>query len=451
MKTSLLYRLKARLAISRSKKNRGVAILTVLAIITLMTVLVVSFFNMAQTSKATAKGSVEIQRVTTLKDTIINLVIAQFREASNLAPKGASPREIITWTSQPGAIRTYSGTDVTKNKLYKLYSSKVPQIGPIKSFSTPDLIDQLNQDNVGDWDKRPDEFTDLNRPVYTSATGDRAVANTGRTSEGFSFPIADPRAFSGNSTAGDIIKNVEGFTYDNRSANVTIAGVDPRREQLAMPVRWIYLLQDGTMGYLNTSQEFEPLTGSNSGDVSKENPIVGRLAWWTDDESCKINVNTASLPAAWDTPRTVSLEDQWLATYAPIAGEYQRYPGHPATTDLSAVFYPNRRWVAPELQKILGPGGAGGLMTYMATEDALRIWNLAPFIVGDPAELTSGSLGTQGGLQQTPTASVSTVGNSDDDRLFTSMDESISKLHWRKIKAWIRRAAVSIRMVRIPS
>ena len=87
MKRSLLHRLRARLVVSRHKQKQGVAILTVLAIITLMTVLVVSFFNMATSAKVTAKGSVEIQRVTTLKDTIINLVIAQFREASRLTPR----------------------------------------------------------------------------------------------------------------------------------------------------------------------------------------------------------------------------------------------------------------------------------------------------------------------------------------------------------------------------
>ena len=160
MKTKLLQRLKGRFAVSRPGKNRGVAILTVLAIITLMTVLVISFFNMAQTSKTTAKGSVEIQRVTTLKDTIINLVIAQFREASKLAPATASnPKDIVTWISQPGAIRTFSSTERTKNRLYKLYSSNVPQLEGIASFATSTLLEDINKDNAPDWAERPDEFT----------------------------------------------------------------------------------------------------------------------------------------------------------------------------------------------------------------------------------------------------------------------------------------------------
>ena len=422
MKLKLLQRLKARLAVSRPRKNQGVAILTVLAIITLMTVLVISFFNMAQTAKTTAKGSVEIQRVTTLKDTIINLVIAQFREASRLSPAGATdPRNIITWTSQPGAIRTYSGTDVSRNRLYKLYSSDVPQIESIQPNATSTLLDAINRDNAPDWAERPDEFADINRPVYTAATGDRARATGATDSTGYSFPIVDPRSYNGRNGVNDREKNTEGFSYSDKSGSLRIRGIDPSKEQLAMPVRWIYLLQDGTLGFLDDGKEFKSLTGK--GEASRTNPIVGRLAWWADDESSKINVNTASVPAAWDTPRTTSQEDQWLATNQPIAGEFQRYPGHPATVDLSAVFYPNRRFVPTGLRDILGSTGAGGAMSYLEPADARRIWNLAPFIVGEPSELrgSTGGVGTGGG--EFPTPSDATVGQSFDDHLFTSMDE----------------------------
>ena len=422
MKTKLLQRLKGRFAVSRPGKNRGVAILTVLAIITLMTVLVISFFNMAQTSKTTAKGSVEIQRVTTLKDTIINLVIAQFREASKLAPATASnPRDIVTWISQPGAIRTFSGTDRSRNRLYKLYSSNVPQLEGIASFATGTLLEDINKDNAPDWADRPDEFTDINRPVYTAATGDRARATGAADTTGYSYPIVDPRSYNGRTSSRDLERNTEGFSYSEKSGSVRIRGVDANKEQLAMPVRWIYLLQDGTLGFLDDSKAFKSLNGT--GEVSRSNPIVGRLAWWADDESCKVNVNTASVPAAWDTPRTTSKEDQWLAANQPIAGEFQRYPGHPATVDLSAVFYPNRRWVPTPLKTILGPNGAGGAMTYMDVADARRIWNLAPFIVGDADELrgTTGGPGTGGGEYVTPAEA--TVGQSFDDHIFTSMDE----------------------------
>ena len=432
MKPSIVQRLKARLAVARHKRKQGVAILTVLAIITLMTVLVVSFFNMATSAKVTAKGSVEIQRVTTMKDTIINLVIAQFREASNLSPTNAgSPRDIITWISQPGAIRTFSGTDVSKNRLYKLYSSSVPQIGDIRPYETGKLLADVNEDNVADWAERPDEFTDMNRPVYTASSSDRArTAQGGLDLEGFAYPIVDPRAYNGRTGTQDLLQNTEGFSYSEKSGSKVILGIDPAKQQLAMPVRWIYMLQDGTLGYLDDSKSFKTLNGAEGGKVSRENPIVGRLAWWADDESCKVNVNTASIPAAWDTPRTTSKEDQWLAQAQPIAGEFQRYPGHPATVDLSAVFYPNRRWVPAPLVALLAGSGqepAGGKKTLLPLEDANRIWDLAPFISSDPQQVSGGTVGTASGQLNTPPAGINTVAASNDDRLFTSLDEMYFK------------------------
>lgn len=420
MKPTLLQRLKSRLAVSRPGKNQGVAILTVLAIITLMTVLVISFFNMARTAKTTAKGSVEIQRVTTLKDTIINIVIAQFREASRLAPQSASrPREIITWTSQPGAIRTFSATDPSRTKLFKLYSSNQPQIDNIAAFNSAQFLDDVNKDIVADWAIRPDEFTDINRPVYTAATGDRSRATGATAQEGFSYPIADPRRFNGGTGLDDRFRNTEGFTYSSKSIGKVVQGVDPQRAELAMPVRWIYMLQDGTLGFLNETREFTPLNGAGSGDVSRENPVVARLAWWADDESCKVNVNTASVPALWDTPRTTSREDVLLSQRQPIAGEFQRYPGHPATVDLSAVFYPGRRWTP--YPDTVPPGGT---MAALKIEDAVRIWDVAPFIVGHPRELRQGgSLGSLGGTQATNASTDTAIGNSTDDRIFTSLDE----------------------------
>ncbi|MDB6135765.1 MAG: hypothetical protein JWM59_4008 [Verrucomicrobiales bacterium] len=415
MKPPLIQRLKARLLVSGHKKQQGVAILTVLAIITLMTVLVVSFFNMAQSAQATAKGSVEIQRVSTLKDTVINLVIAQFREASRLAPSNPEkPRDIVTWTSQPGAIRTYSSTERTKNKVFKLYSSNVPQISDIGPGDSSALLRQINNDVVPDWGEKPDEFTDLNRPVYTSATGDRASASGRQDDEGYSYPIADPRAYNGKPS--DRLVNTEGFSYSNQSLTKTMRGVDAQKGQLAMPVRWIYQLQDGTLGYLDDSREFTSLSGRDGGEVSKTNPIVGRMAWWADDESCKINVNTASVPAIWDTPRTTSKEDVWLANTQPLAGEYQRYPGHPATVDLSAVLFPGRRYTGTDGSWVMSPGEH--MPGKLSDAEANLIWDLAPFIVGDTASIA----GTQGGVKPTPVAGT-TVTFEGDDHLFTSLDE----------------------------
>ena len=108
-----------------------------------------------------------------------------------------------------------------------------------------------------------------------------------------------------------------------------------------MPVKWLYVLKDGTVGSASLA--------------TATNPIVGRTAFWADDESCKLNVNTASEGTFWDTPM-VSVEQESgqitggdpgtlvnspkslsLAGSQPARFEYQRYPGHPATTCLSPV------------------------------------------------------------------------------------------------------------------
>ena len=91
-----------------------------------------------------------------------------------------------------------------------------------------------------------------------------------------------------------------------------------------MPVAWLYQLQDGTLG-----------PASNG---TAANPIVARIAFWTDDETCKININTAGCGSPWNTPRVNSSDDVAWSSNQPAAGEFSAYPGHPATTSLAVVF-----------------------------------------------------------------------------------------------------------------
>lgn len=51
---------------------------------------------------------------------------------------------------------------------------------------------------------------------------------------------------------------------------------------VSMAVRWVYVRKDGT----EDPAELPDLT-------NKINPVVGRYAYWTDDESCKVNYNLA--------------------------------------------------------------------------------------------------------------------------------------------------------------
>jgi uncharacterized protein (TIGR02600 family) len=138
------------------------------------------------------------------------------------------------------------------------------------------------------WNSEPAFYVDLNAPAETA---------TGQTN----YPIFDPAATN----------TVQGLSIDS-----------PNGPQ--MPVAWLYELQDGTLG---------PATNATAA-----NPIVARVAFWTDDETSKININTAGVGDAWNTPRVNSPGDIAAATNQPAQGEYSAYPGHPATTSLNVVF-----------------------------------------------------------------------------------------------------------------
>ncbi|MES2708576.1 MAG: Verru_Chthon cassette protein A [Verrucomicrobiota bacterium] len=397
----------SRRAGSGPAKKKGVAILTVLALLTLMAALAVSFLRMSAASRAGNLDKAEVQRASGMRETVISLVTAQLGAANTLVASGGgtgSPQDVLSWTTQPGAIRTYSNTQRAHNRVYKLYSSAVPLISNIAPGETDLLLAGINDDLAGDWVSRPDEFTDLNLPIISNG-----VAR---------YPIADPRMYNGKS---DPAVNTEGFTYGSKSGPKVIGGVDPVKALLPMPVRWIYQLQDGTLGWLAQDRKFMPLDPALTGALSRENPVIGRMAWWADDESCKVNLNTASVPAIWDTPRTTSLEDVWLAHTQPLAGEFQRYPGHPATVDLSAVFFPGRRYTGTDGSWTM-PIGAS-MQAALTNEQADLIWGLTPFITSGRS---TGETGTLGGTRPTPRNGAA-VNNSADDHLFASMDEAYFK------------------------
>ena len=311
MKKPKIIRLRLLFKLAPGKsRRRGVAIITVLAIVSLMTVLIISFFNMAQSQKVTAIGTVEMQRVVTLKDTAINLVMAQIRQATTL-PKSSGAFPI--WTSGPGNMRTFHGSNVDYNRCYKLYSAEKMVISGIAtgpSGARP-LMEEIENDVDPQWDKKPDMYVDLNRPVVPSNAA-KDVDNPQKLKARLIYPIADPSRYNGQDSDTN---NTEGFSYGKGSlSSKKINGVDAQKSQLAMPVRWIYFLQDGSPGVVGSDGKFKAM-GKDGGQPTEENPIVSRIAWWTDDETCKINVNTASLPIPWDSPRTASAEDVWYAQH----------------------------------------------------------------------------------------------------------------------------------------
>lgn len=191
----------------------------------------------------------------------------------------ASTQPGQAWISQPGLLRTYAADTTRKpTACYKLYSTA--SLAAMKDQTG--TLAFMASDVPSDWSSRPAEYTDLNSPVQTI------------------YPILDQAAVG------------------------AVPGVGSDTGQVEMPVAWLYQLQDGTLG-----------PASNG---TAANPIVARIAFWTDDETSKININTAGCGSPWNTPRTNSPDDVTWSNMQPAAGEFSAYPGHPATTSLGGVF-----------------------------------------------------------------------------------------------------------------
>ena len=62
----------------------------------------------------------------------------------------------------------------------------------------------------------------------------------------------------------------------------------------ALPVEAVSVLRDGTF-----MRGVDP-RGPNASHEAKENPVVGTVKFWTDDETAKVNINTASEGTHWD-------------------------------------------------------------------------------------------------------------------------------------------------------
>ncbi len=368
-------------------KRRGVALILVVSFVVLLTALVVSFFSRVSSELGGARSYAEGVNSRQLADSAVGVVMGQIRAATTVK-NGC-------WASQPGMIRVYGSAggqpSAQAYAFYKLYSSHnlvvsgtdIQQFDP--SLTNPSSGAQAEVPiGNGGWLNQPAFFTDLNEPVDVPGT----TAGGGTVKR---YPIMDPSvariAALNQNTANNITNWVEG-------CEITLPqGDDLKKNNAPMPVRWLYVLRDGTLsaptpltgpaagntGLQATWTAVGP-TGTATGVPTKDNPIVGRIAFWTDDDTCKVNVNTAggyllpdgvtedknldnSKPSGnrpetnpafyagsfWDTPRVQTVFDRGLnindatrfvgglANSQPIQNEFQRYPGHPSTTSLGLV------------------------------------------------------------------------------------------------------------------
>ncbi len=291
----------------RWRSRASSALVIVLACLVLISVLIVALMGSLSTERKSAQFYANSSSVKLLADSAVSIVMGQIQDAT----KGTDASgNTLAWASQPGMIRTFDSSGATVG-YYKLYSwanmDGTGSFTPTASTETP----------PANWQQTPALYTDLNDPVSGV------------------YPIVDPSATN----------LVQGFGITNAPTSTT--------DLAPMPVQWLYVLQDGTLATATGTGNTATVAAATPG-----NPIVARVAFWTDDDTCKVNINTAAgdvwtqassppTPGAagnpgsfWDIPRTANLsfEKTYMAKFQPAKDEYQRYPGHPATTYLSAVF-----------------------------------------------------------------------------------------------------------------
>jgi uncharacterized protein (TIGR02600 family) len=311
----------------------GSALLLALGLVALLTLLTAAFLLVARTEFTSSKFYARGVNTKLLSDTALNLVTAQIGQATRSTD--ALSGSVVAWASQPGMIRTFdtAGNAVSNYKLYSWDNMAVAA----GSFS------QAEEVPPSGWDAQKDVWTDLNEPVQTSSNGpiypilqgSNPVAGislqTGLTDVyGKSVP-GKSYHLSSDSGAAASLADVEGFSVGTAPSQTAANPVNP---DVPMPVKWLYVLQDGTTVAAQSS-------GGGAASVpgaSSANKIVGRIAFWTDDETSKVNINTASEGNFWDVPLADGREERTLAVNIPVQGEYQRIPGHPATVSLSSVF-----------------------------------------------------------------------------------------------------------------
>ena len=324
-----------------------------LVALAVMTLLLLALFEGASHQTRGSLGNATLAREKILADSAVALVIGQIGQASSQTNQA--------WISQPGLLRTYSTNAVrTPTACYKLYSTT----NLAAMTDTSGNLNFLAADVPTNWSNEPSQYTDLNSPAQTPGFSGQSI-----------YPILDPAALTNqaNQTAGTQITGVSSDLGAGTNA-------------VTMPVAWLYELQDGTLG---------PASNGTSA-----NPIVARIAFWTDDDTCKININTAGCGSPWNTPRLNSTNDVAWSTNQPAAGEYSAYPGHPATTSLALVFGTNS--YSPQQLLGLTPRYAWGGSQFgtQATTPGETVPAKMDRLYTSPDELCFSTNATSAGLRQ---------------------------------------------------
>lgn len=438
--------MKIPLPLQRRRRS-GVAIVLVLSILVLLTVVVVGFFTNATTDLTSSKSYSDSVRVKLLSDSSVNLVQSQIRQATS----GLDGGKVVAWASQPGVIRTYDDNGNPK-KTYKLFSSdKLTVDGAYNPVDTT----QATADIPTDWNTHPSDFTDLNSPLVVAdvngsitdpSPADPSPADPTKTTKySARFPIVDGTNLidlNGTLTydailpgqppagSGDSLPDVEGFSVQKPKTYDSGKLIGPNNNPVPMPVRWLYVLQNGQL------QVRDPKTGIIPGatnEKNKPNPVVGRIAFWTDDDTCKININTASEGTAWDRPYAKTATEVAYSTNMPVQNEFQAFPGHPSKTSLSTVLgglWPVPSYTIPSTTSVAtGIVKAGNAITAGNYNLLQPYYDLVPRVTESQAKGSAAASQPTlvDGNERSAANNVKYGIPYDADRLYTSVDELMFK------------------------
>lgn len=376
----------------RQSRRRGVALILVLGTLVFISVLIVAFFGSVSHELASSKSYASGVSSRIYADAAVNLVIGQLQAGTT------QDDATRTWTSQPGLIRRFTNQGRQEN-VFKLYSSNKmvedANFSPTNASGAPtDVPDWTAGTDASSlpWNLHPNLYTDLNSPL---------VVTSGSTTSA-KYPILNPAGLAAT-------VKIDGFDVDStralsNSLEITKTQSPGAIDQIPMPVRWIYILTDGRIAIADANAADATsvtLTTTDGQPVAADNPPVARVAFWTDDNTCRLNVNTASEGDYWTVPVAPAADDV-LARNQVYPREYQRYPGHPASTSLSPVM----NFVASSSTSALTTGSAVN-----STDLRNFIFAMAPRIGGRGSQFGSHLMGYSYPVQP------------DNDRLYASVDE----------------------------
>ena len=417
--------------------KRAVALVLVLAFVILISGLIVAFFGSASSARREVAGYEADVTAKQLADIAANVVIGQISDATKsweVPPATATARgrgSQLTYATQPGMIRTYDSNGIP-GRAFKLYSSSTMVTQPGSEWIASS---KLSTEVPNTWFSQPALYTDLNAPMLVSDPNGKITFPGSTQKASATYPILDPMALSPSGGTAKSQDGVEGFDLQRvpgfggaeaQGRPVLAPDYDPtfvRQPGLTanpapMPVQWIYVLRDGRLtsptGVADSGLQanWASLPDGNPNKPSEKNPIVGRIAFWADDETAKLNINVNSEGTYWDRAWAVGdvvtspYGENQLRDRVPVKGEYQRYPGHPAMTCLSPVFGFLPGWQVP----------TGDLMTTAQHDSTLKkYYDLIP-------RISAG--GTKGGtLASYYSGSPAQPVTVDSDRLYASVDE----------------------------